>query len=121
MWSVEAVGQRSSKEEIESDRPVLRRLRRDQDASVNGEDDIFILEGERMRNDLALNTALHAGLGDVIPRLVGGICKFAVWLYDEDFKLLDISGSCDDRAFLAEIGALKQTLGRRCWTGLDLV
>ncbi|NMQ29531.1 BREX-2 system adenine-specific DNA-methyltransferase PglX [Candidatus Accumulibacter phosphatis] len=89
-WSIGGGGAAGLKESLELNRPALATIAREVGiTAVNGEDELFLLQG-------ATHIA-RAGIEHVRPMVTGDVVRDwsaaftpAVWLYDDEFNLLDL-------------------------------
>ena len=87
-WSIGGGGAADLKDELEGDRPRLASIAEEVGIStVNGEDELFLLADQAHAKRLALEKLRPMVTGTLVRDWVAASTP-AVWLYDDDFRLL---------------------------------
>lgn len=90
-WSLGGGGVSELKEAVEAKWERLENIVRATGiTSVNGEDDLFILPGRSAPTRLGIENTMPLVVGDDVRDWKLGDASPAVWLYDSDFRLLDL-------------------------------
>lgn len=90
-WSIGGGGAADLKEHIESDRPTVRSIADEVGiTAVNGEDDLYLLADAAHARRIGLERTRPMVTGDLVRDWTAGSMT-AVWLYDNDFKLLALN------------------------------
>ena len=106
-WSIGGGGAADLKESLESDRPALASIAQEVGiTAVNGEDELFLLQDTAHVARVGVEHVRPMVTGDLVRDWSTGSTP-AIWLYDENFNLLDL-------------GALPRT-ARYFWTAYAVV
>jgi hypothetical protein len=89
-WSIGGGGAADLKDRIEADRPILDSIADEVGiTAVNGEDELFILADGSHARRLDIENVKPLITGELVRDWIAG-SNTAVWLYDQDFKLIPL-------------------------------